>query len=349
MSDVIEVAILGATGTVGQKYIRLLEGHPQFRITELVASDRSAGKPYVEAVSWKQETPIPEAIQGMTIKALSDSLTSRILMSGLDTSVAGDAETRYAEAGHVVISNSSNHRMDSNVPLVIPEINADHFELTRQQPWPGAIITNCNCSAMFLAMALAPIDQAFGVTHVQVSTMQGITGAGYPGVSGIDILGNVVPFIRTEEEKMEEETAKILGTLDGDHIRPHKMVLSAQCNRVPVYDGHTETVSIKLERSASPEDVKAALRDFGGVPQARSLPSAPTHPIVVLEGEDRPQPARDIWLENGMAAVVGRVRRCPVFDVKMVVLGHNTVRGAAGAAILNAEAYVDLGYLEAGD
>jgi aspartate-semialdehyde dehydrogenase len=345
MGDRVEVAILGATGTVGQKFIRLLEGHPRFRIAELVASERSAGKPYQDVVAWKQETPIPEAVREMVIKTTADSLSSPVLMSGLDSSVAGEAETRYASAGHTVITNSSNHRMDSDVPLVIPEINADHLSLIRKQSGPGAIVANSNCSTMFLAMALAPIDRAFGITDVQVSTMQGITGAGYPGVSGMDILGNVVPFIRSEEEKMEEETAKILGTLRDDHVEPHSMAVSAQCNRVAVYDGHTETVSIKLRDKATPADVRAVLESFRGMPQEQELPSAPRRPIVVMDEVDRPQPARDIWVENGMATVVGRIRPCRVLDVKMVILGHNTVRGAAGAAILNAEACLALSYI----
>ncbi|MFW5775813.1 MAG: aspartate-semialdehyde dehydrogenase [Spirochaetota bacterium] len=346
MSDRISVAVLGATGTVGQKFIRLLEGHPTFEVIEVVASERSAGKRYADAVAWKQETSIPAGVTDLVVKDLSAPLTSTILFSGLDSSVAGEAETNYAAAGHTVISNSSNHRMDAHVPLIIPEINPDHFELVKHQPGPGAIITNSNCSSMFLAMALAPIHRSFGVRQVQVSTMQAISGAGYPGVASMDILGNVVPFIKNEEEKMEEESAKILGTLAGDRVEPAPFVVSAQCNRVPVFDGHTETVSFKLDREAPIGEIKRVLREFRGMPQERRLPSAPTQPIVVSDAIDRPQPARDIWVENGMATIVGRLRPCPVLDYKMVILGHNTVRGAAGAAILNAEAYVSLGYLK---
>ena len=347
MSEMIDVAILGATGTVGQKYVRLLERHPQFRIAELVASERSAGRTYAEAVVWKQETPIPNEIAGIVVKSTSDALTSPILMSGLDTSIAGEAESSYAAAGHVVVTNSSNHRMDPDVPLVIPEINADHLRLVKHQAGPGAIVANCNCSAMALAMVLCPIDRAFGISAVQVTTMQAISGAGYPGVAAMDILGNVVPFIRTEEEKLEEETQKILGTLSEDHVTPHPMAISAQCNRVAVYDGHMEAVSLKLKNQATPDDIRTVLERFVGMPQERDLPSAPKRPIVVMEQIDRPQPARDIWIENGMASVVGRIRPCPVQDVKMMILGHNTVRGAAGAAILNAEAYLALGYFGA--
>ena len=346
MSSVIDVAILGATGTVGQKFVRLLEGHPMFRVSELIASERSAGRRYADIVAWKQETAIPDESAGIVVKNIDDALASRILFSGLDSSVAGEAEERYAALGHTVISNASNHRMDRHVPLVIPEINPDHFELVKHQPGPGAIITNSNCSSMFLAMALAPIHRAFGLTQVQVTTMQAISGAGYPGVASMDILGNVVPYIKNEEEKLEEEVARILGTLESDQIVPAPIVVSAQCNRVPVFDGHTETVSFKLKRRASLEEIRAVLSGFRGMPQECGLPSAPKQPVIVTDEPDRPQPARDVWVANGMATLVGRLRPCPVLDYKMVILGHNTVRGAAGAAILNAEAYVHLGYLD---
>ena len=343
MGEKTRVAVLGATGTVGQKFIRLLEGHPWFEIAELVASSRSAGKTYRDAVSWKQETAIPEPVGGMTVLDTDAKLQSEILFSGLDSTVASEVETRYADAGHLVISNASTHRMDSDVPLVIPEINPDHLDLVAKQPYNGGIITNSNCSTMFLAMALAPIHQAFGVEKVTVTTMQAVSGAGYPGVASMDILGNVVPYIKNEEEKLEEEVAKILGRNTGSAIEPAPFVVSAQCNRVPVFDGHMEAVSFSLRESASTDQVRDAMASFAGMPQARSLPSAPARPIVVMDAEDRPQPARDIWIENGMAAVVGRLREDPILDYKMIVLGHNTVRGAAGAAILNAEAWIDLG------
>ncbi len=342
----IPVGILGATGTVGQKFISLLQGHPYFRIAELVASERSAGKKYGEVVKWKQDIPVPDAVASMEIKSIDAPLSARILFSGLDSSVAGPAETRYAEAGHVVISNSKNHRMDPDVPLIIPEINPDHFEIVKRQKHSGAIITNSNCSTMFLAMALAPLHAAFGVEAVQVTTMQAISGAGYPGVASMDILGNVVPYIADEEEKMQSEPQKILGSLTADGIEPAPFVISAQCNRVAVFDGHTETVSIKFKNKPTIDEVKRVLAEFRGIPQQKGLPSAPMHPIIVTDQPDHPQPARDIWLERGMATVVGRIRPCPIFDVKMVILGHNTVRGAAGAAILNGETYVELGYLE---
>lgn len=344
MSSKIGVGILGATGTVGQKFVRLLEHHPLFEVRELIASERSAGNRYDEIVAWKQETPVPGKIGMLTVKALSDPVESKLLFSGLDSSVAGEAESRLTGAGHVVISNSSNHRMDPDVPLIIPEVNSDHFELVKSQPGPGALVTNSNCSTMFLAMALAPIERALGLTSVQVTTMQAISGAGYPGVPSMDILGNVIPYIKSEEEKLEEEVAKILGSLVGERIKPAGVTVSAQCNRVPVFDGHLETVSFATRTPAGTEEIRELLETFTGFPQERGLHSAPTRPIVYMDAPDRPQPALDIWLENGMATVVGRLRPCPVLGHKMVILGHNTVRGAAGAAILNAEAFVELGY-----
>jgi aspartate-semialdehyde dehydrogenase len=344
----ISVAVLGATGTVGQKFVALLEGHPQFEIAEAVASPRSAGKAYADACAWKQDQPIPDRIARMTVKSTADPLTSPILFSGLDSSVAGEAEELYAKAGHVVISNSRNHRMDPDVPLVIPEINADHFSLVERQAWPGAIITNSNCSTMFLAMALAPIYRKWGIDWVQVTTMQAISGAGYPGVASMDILGNVVPYISGEEEKLEIEAQKMLGTLSDAGIAPAPFVVSAACNRVPVFDGHTETVTVRLPDGASPsiEEVAEVMRSWRGMPQEQALPSAPEHPIEVLSEADRPQPARDVWRNRGMSTIVGRLRPDPIGTFKMVIMGHNTVRGAAGAAILNAEAFVALGHFD---
>jgi aspartate-semialdehyde dehydrogenase len=346
MARQIDVAILGATGTVGQKFVLLLQDHPLFRIRELVASERSAGKRYGDVCSWKQDSPIPDDVAGLTVKSLNDSLNSELLFSGLDSSVAGEAESAYAEAGHFVVSNSKNHRMDRDVPLVIPEINSDHLALVKEQKHSGAIVTNPNCSTMFLTMALAPLRDAFGIEAVAVTTMQAISGAGYPGVPSMDILGNVIPRIGGEEEKVETETQRILGTLRGSQIVPAPFAVSAQCNRVPVFDGHTESVSVKLSGDPAPEAVAEAMRAFRGMPQERGLHSAPAHPVIVTERADRPQPARDIWLEGGMSTVVGRIRHCPVLGIKFVAMGHNTVRGAAGAAVLNAEAAHALGYLE---
>jgi aspartate-semialdehyde dehydrogenase len=345
----IDVAILGATGTVGQKFILLLRSHPYFDVKEVVASERSAGKSYGEACRWKQDIPIPKNVAELTVKSTEDRLGSRILFSGLDSSVAGTVESKYAQAGHLVISNSSNHRMDPQVPLVIPEINPEHFQLIYSQPCKGAIVTNPNCSTIFLTMAIAPLHRQFGVQAVNVTTLQAISGAGYPGVSSVDILGNVVPFIGGEEDKIETEPLKILGNLAGDAIEPVEMKISAQCNRVPVFDGHTETLSIKLKSNPGLAEIRRALEGFSGLPQELGLPSAPEKPILVLDQPDRPQPVRDSWLEKGMATVVGRLRPCPVLGIKMVILGHNTVRGAAGAAVLNAETMVRQGYLKNGE
>jgi aspartate-semialdehyde dehydrogenase len=345
----IDVAVLGATGTVGQKFILLLQNHPYFEIKEVVASERSAGKPYAEACSWKQDVPIPKNVAGLTVMSTEERLASRILFSGLDSAAAGTIESKYAEAGHLVISNSSNHRMDPQVPLVIPEINPGHFQLIYSQPYKGAIVTNPNCSTIFLTMTIAPLHRQFGVEAVNVTTMQAISGAGYPGVPSIDILGNVVPYIGGEEDKIETEPLKILGRLSGDAIEPAGIKISAQCNRVPVFDGHTETLSIKLRSNPSLTEIRRALEGFSGLPQELGLPSAPDKPILILDDPDRPQPARDSWLERGMATVVGRLRPCPVLGIKMVILGHNTVRGAAGAAVLNAETMVRQGYLKNGE
>jgi aspartate-semialdehyde dehydrogenase len=342
----ITVAVLGATGTVGQKFITLLHDHPFFEIKELVASPRSAGKPYKEVCRWKQDMFIPQHLQDIVVKSTDDDLESTILFSGMDSSVAGPIEEKYAHRGHIIISNSKNHRMDENVPLVIPEINADHLEVTKSQPYEGAIITNSNCSTMFLAMAMAPLHRTFGIEAVLVTTMQAVTGAGYPGVPSMDILGNIVPYIGGEEPKMETEAQKILGGLEGSRIKPADIAISAQCNRVPVYDGHTETLSIRFKRKPSVEEVKEAFRSFRGFPQEEQLPLAPQQPILVFDEDDRPQPARDVWKNKGMSTCVGRIRECPVLDIKMVILGHNTVRGAAGAAVLNAETFVKKGYLD---
>jgi aspartate-semialdehyde dehydrogenase len=345
--DKIPVAILGATGQVGQKFIFLLADHPYFRIAELVASQRSAGKKYAEIANWKQTTAIPPSVAGMTVKNTEESLASPILFSGLDSSVAGPVEEAYARQGHHVISNSKNHRMDPDVPIVIPEVNPAHLDLIRSQKFGGgSIVTNSNCSTMFLVIALAPLHRAFGVEAVQVTTMQAVSGAGYPGVPSLDILGNVVPYIGEEEEKMERETAKMLGIFTGSAIEPARFVVSAQCNRVAVHDGHTETVSVRLTSKATPAQVMTVLREFRGPPQEMKLPLAPENPIIVFEDNDRPQPARDVWLSRGMATMVGRVRPCPVLDIKMVILGHNTIRGAAGAAVLNGEYMLKKGYVK---
>ncbi len=348
MKHPIPVGILGATGAVGQKFISLLARHEWFSVAELAASDRSAGKRYIDRAHWLQSTPIPPAVEAMNIALAGSPLKSKILFSGLDSGVAFDVERYYAKQGCIVISNASSYRMDPSVPLIIPEINDGHLQLIdRQVDWPGAIITNSNCSTMFLAMVLAPLHKKFGVEAAHVTTMQAISGAGYPGTPALDIISNVIPYISGEEEKLENETRKILGTLVDNRVTPAPIAISAQCNRVPVYDGHTETLSIRFRPPApSLEEIVEHLSGFRGYPQEAKLPSAPKNPIVVFRENSRPQPRRDVWKEQGMAAMVGRVRKCPVFDAKMVILGHNTIRGAAGAAILNAEMLFKKGLLD---
>ena len=336
--DAIEVGVLGATGMVGQRFVSLLARHPWFRLTWLAASERSEGKPYKSVAPWKLSTPIPGGSAERIVDACVPGKGPKVVFSGLDASVAGDIEGAFAAAGHIVVSNARNFRMDPLVPLLIPEVNADHLKLLDEQRraknWKGAIVTNPNCSTIVLAMALAPLRQ-FNIRAVVVSTMQAVSGAGYPGVPSLDILGNVVPFISGEEEKMQSETLKILG---GDGGRaPYPAVVSAHTNRVPVIDGHTMTVSVAFEQKPSIDAIKDALRNFGGRPQELWLPSAPQPPVVVTEEPNRPQPRLDADLGGGMAVTIGRVRECPVMHAKFVALGHNTVRGAAGAAILNAE------------
>jgi aspartate-semialdehyde dehydrogenase len=350
MPNKIPVGVLGATGAVGQKFVKLLEGHPWFDLVELAASDRSAGKSYEEAVNWRQYTKIPENIRKRTVKACEPGLDCRLVFSGLDASVAGEAEESFARAGYIVVSNSKNHRMDEDVPLLVPEINPEHLGLIKVQRerrgWTGAIVTNPNCSTAGLVMALAPIDRAFGIRRLVVTTMQSLSGAGYPGPSAIDILGNIIPFIPGEEEKLETEPLKIMGKLEGGGIRFAEFGVSAHTNRVAVEDGHMECVSLELERKASLNEVARALAGFTSLPQELKLPFAPERPVIVREERDRPQPRYDRGEGDGMSAVVGRLRACPVFDIRFLVLSHNTIRGAAGASILNAEIMKAQGYLD---
>jgi aspartate-semialdehyde dehydrogenase len=335
----IPVAVLGATGSVGQRFVQLLEHHPWFRLHEVVASERSAGKTYREAADWRLETLLPDSAAPLTVKNLGDELESRLLFSGLDSSVAGEAEDEYASRGCAVISNSRNHRMDADVPLLIPEINADHLDAIDEQKKKraGYIVTNPNCSVIGLAMALAPLERAFGVEAVHVTTMQAISGAGYAGVASYAILDNVIPYIGGgEEDKIEKEPRKILGAWKG-HFEDAPMTISAQVNRTPVIDGHLMTISAKLRERASLDDVRAAIESFTGEPQRLGLPFAPKRPLHYIDAPDRPQPRLDRDRERGMAVSIGRLRPCPLLDLRMVALVHNTVRGAAGAAILNAE------------
>lgn len=340
MSSRVEVGVLGATGTVGQQFVRLLANHPWFEATWMAGSERSEGKAYAEAASWKLSTPMPEAAARRVVQAPVPGSGPKLVFSALDASVAGEIERAFAEAGHLVVSNARNHRMDPLVPLLIPEINPDHLQLLQRQHadygWAGGIVTNSNCSTMFLAMALAPL-RAFGLTRCNVVTLQAVSGAGYPGVPSLDILGNVVPFIGGEEEKLEIEPQKILGSLAGDHVDPHPVVISAHTTRVPVIDGHTEMISVDFGDAVSAGDIREAFASFQGLPQQLGLPCAPAQPLVYLEAENRPQPRLDVERDNGMAVFIGRLRACPVLQHKFVALGHNTVRGAAGAALLNAE------------
>ncbi|MGA2272788.1 MAG: aspartate-semialdehyde dehydrogenase [Bryobacteraceae bacterium] len=349
MQTRIEVGILGATGMVGQHFIKFLQGHPWFDVKWLGASDRSAGKKYKDAMTWHLPGAVPVTVADLTVEECQPGNAPRLLFSAMDASVATEIERAFAEAGHVVVSNSKNHRMERDVPLLVPEINPDHLKLVPEQQrargWKGQIVTNPNCSTVGLTMGLGPL-KPFGITKVIVTTMQAISGAGYPGVASMDIVGNVIPFIGGEEEKMQVETQKILGEFRGDHIEPLAAKVSAQCNRVAVVDGHTETVSVELSSKPSEQDLRRAIAGFSGVPQERKLPSAPPAPVVYLEESNRPQPRKDAERERGMAAFVGRLRPCPVLDWKFVVLSHNTIRGAAGAAVLNAELMHSEGMLD---
>ena len=342
----IPIGILGATGSVGQKFIELLEDHPWFTIAELAASERSAGKKYSEACKWIMASPLNDNIANQVIKPCDRNLKSKILFSALDSSVAGELETEFAEAGYIVISNSKNHRTDADVPLMIPEVNPDHLELIKTQKTKGAIITNPNCSTIGLVLALKPIHDAFGLKDVNVVTMQAISGGGYPGISSLDILDNVVPFIGGEEDKVEKEPLKILGTLNDGGIDHAEMNISAQCNRVGVIDGHLECVQVNLEKQTSVEEIKEVLNKFKSEPQDLNLPSAPDKPIEYLENDRYPQPRIHRNSGAGMTVSVGRLREDTMFDYKFVVLSHNTVRGAAGGTILVAELLKVKGYLE---
>jgi len=350
MTNKIQVGILGATGTVGQRFIQLLEGHPWFEVSWLAASDRSAGKEYSEAATWRLQPPIPAKIAAMPVRsAVPDKETPKLVFAALDATAAKEIEPAFAAAGCAVVSNSSAFRMASDVPLVIPEVNGDHTELIKTQKWykesGGFMVTNPNCSAIGLVLALGPLHRRFGIEKIFVATMQAVSGAGYPGVPSLDILGNVIPYIANEEQKMEAETGKLLGSLNGGSVKPADLTLSAHCNRVAVEDGHTESVSIKLRKPAQPNEIIGAWNEFRCLPQKMNLPTAPEQPIIYDPAPDRPQPRLDRDRGRGMSAVVGRLRPCNIFDWKFTVLSHNTIRGAAGAAILNGELLKAQGYL----
>jgi aspartate-semialdehyde dehydrogenase len=348
MSTRIEVGILGATGMVGQHFIKFLQGHPWFDLKWLGASDRSAGKKYRDAMTWHLGV-VPETVADITVDDCKPGNAPRLLFSAMDASVATDIERAFAQAGHVVVSNSRNHRMELDVPLLVPEINADHLRIVpiqqRARGWKGQIVTNPNCSTVALTMSLAPLKQ-FGISKIIATTLQAVSGAGYPGVASMDIIGNVVPFIGMEEEKMEQETQKILGDFRGDRIVSLPAKMSAHCNRVAVVDGHTVTVSVELTAKPTEADLRHAIDSFTALPQQRDLPSAPKKPVIYMTEPNRPQPRKDAERERGMAAFVGRLRPCPVLDYKFVALAHNTIRGAAGAAVLNAELMHSEGMLD---
>ena len=336
----LKAAVLGATGNVGQIFVQLLDGHPWFEVTSVAASERSAGRTYGEVSRWRQSVPIPESVASMEVVDIDPSAVNDvdIVFSALPSDVAGKVEEAFARAGYVIVSNASAHRMDPDVPMLNPEINCSHVSLIEEQrkirKWDGAIITNPNCSTTVLTMPLKPIFDEFGISSLIVSTMQAISGAGYPGVPSIDIIDNVIPFIGGEEPKMESETQKILGTAS----KPADFKVSASCHRVPTIDGHMEAVFVEMKKKVEPNIVAEAMEKFVGEPQTLKLPSAPEKPVVVTWEKDRPQTRLDRMEGNGMSTVVGRIRKDPVLNgVKFIALGHNTIRGAAGCGVLNAE------------
>ncbi len=349
MSQKIEVGILGATGMVGQQFINFLQGHPWFEIAWLGASDRSAGKKYSEATTWRLNGEMPAGVADMMVEDSRPGNAPKLMFSAMDASVATEIERAFAAAGHLVVSNSRNHRMEPDVPLIVPEVNPDHLRILPVQRsargWKGGIVTNPNCSTIVLVLALGAL-KPLGLEKVIVTTMQAISGSGYPGHSAFDMTANVYPFIKNEEPKMETETQKILGECTGDALVAHPLRLSAACNRVEVLDGHTETVSVEFTEKPSEEAVLGAFAGFRSLPQERELPSAPPQPVIYMTQPDRPQPRRDVNRENGMAVFVGRLRECPVMHWKFLAMGHNTVRGAAGAAVLNAELIKSEGLLD---
>jgi len=343
------VAVLGATGTVGQRFISLVADHPWFELVALTGSDRAVGKRFGDHAHWYVGEGIPDRVRDMTIEPTRADVDADICFSALPGEAAEEHEAALAKAGHHVFSNVGTHRMDADVPLLIAEVNPGHAAALAKQRadrgWSGSIVANGNCTAIHLTLALAPLHRDFGIERLVVTTMQALSGAGYPGVASLDALDNLVPYIGGEEEKVVEETRKFLGGWDGSGFVPADIAMSVHCNRVSVRDGHTETVSLTLRGGPSVDDVKASFRAFRGRPQELKLPTAPEHPIVVRDEQDRPQPVLDRNVEKGMASVVGRVREDPVLGHKFVVLGHNTIRGAAGASVLNAELLLAEGML----
>jgi aspartate-semialdehyde dehydrogenase len=349
MQSKIEVGVLGATGMVGQHFVKFLQNHPWFELTWVGASDRSAGKKYSDATTWRLDGAMPDRVANLIVEECKPGNAPRLVFSATDASVATEIERAFATSGHVVVSNSRNHRMEADVPLLVPEINPDHLNLVsrqrRERGWTGQIVTNPNCSTIVLTLGLAPLKR-FGIKRVLVTTLQAISGAGYPGVASMDVNANIIPYIGGEEEKIQQETQKILGDFTDGEVHTLAAAVSAHCNRVPVVDGHMCCISVELAEKPGVEAIRAAFDSFKGLPQNRQLPSAPARPVIYMEQQDRPQPRRDVERENGMAVFVGRLRECPVFDYKFLACGHNTVRGAAGAAVLNAELMHSEGMLD---
>lgn len=342
--DKIPVAVLGATGAVGQRFVELLSHHPWFEIASLAASERSIGRPYRDAVNWMMPTPLPDHIGSMIVQGCVPGIPGMIAFSALDSSVATEVELAFEKDGIMVVSNARNHRMDPTVPLLIPEINHDHIEMILQEGGHRRrIVTNPNCSAIGVCLALKPLHDIFGLEAVNVVTMQAISGAGYPGVASMDIVDNVIPYISGEEDKLETEPLKIFGSLSEGKIVPATFGISAQCNRVAVSDGHTACVSVKLKKPATKEQLVAAWNAFQSVPQEMALPLAPQRPIRYFEEDRFPQPKLHRQLDKGMSVSIGRLRPCSLFDYKFVLLSHNTIRGAAGGSILCAEMLVKKG------
>jgi aspartate-semialdehyde dehydrogenase len=338
----LPVAVLGATGAVGQTFVRLLAAHPWFRLAEVAASERSAGKPYAQATAWLDPSPMPAAAAALPVTACDPAVVAApIVFSALDSGVAGDVELAFARAGRLVLSNAKNHRMAPDVPLVVPDVNADHQHLLAHQRavrgWTGALVTNSNCAAAVIAMALKPLHDAFGLRQLFVTTLQAVSGAGYPGVPSLDILGNVIPWIADEEPKIEAELPKLLGTLGSTGIEGAGVAVSAQVTRVPVEHGHTACLAAAFTGRPTAEEALEVLAAWRGAAGVRDLPSAPASPLVLAAATDRPQPRRDVMAGGGMSVVVGRVRPDPVLDLRLVAMGHNVVVGAAGASVLNAE------------
>ena len=348
----VPVAVLGATGAVGQAFVRLLANHPWFDLREVAASERSAGRTYAEATRWIGDDAIPDHVAKLTVLACDPAaVKSGIVFSALDSSVAGDAEQAFARAGRVVLSNAKNHRMDADVPLVIAEVNPGHLQVLdvqrRNRKWSGAIVTNGNCAAIAAVLPLAPLHESFGVQRVFIATMQAVSGAGYPGVPSLDILGNVIPYIKDEEPKLEAEVRKFLGTNAKDRIQDASIGVSSHTNRVAVEHGHTVVMSVELAKKASIDQIQRVMAEWRGAAEAQGLPSSPERALIVSDQPDRPQPRRDVDAGHGMAVTVGRIRPDPMFDVRLVALGHNIIRGAAGASVLNAELMAATGRLKA--